>query len=205
MAVQSGLQLTAPWTRPQLCHGHLLQPHPRPAPPVQPPPGHAGGSQACHGPGWGLKLLACKIPRLFCSRWAACRMLSSIWMIWTSSTLPKSGRGNSIYILTSYKDGSIFKVLFLFSSDLLFTPSKKNSFSLISDSLSGNARPRFTRSVSSILDNHYTSHQLLSKIALVSHHRYLIPTPLHKPYDSILPAYFQSDPIPDLKAECKSL
>ena len=86
---------------------------------------------------------------LFCCRWAACRMLSSIWMIWTSSTLPKSGRGNSIYILTSYKDGSIFKVLFLFSSDLLFTPSKKNSFSLISDSLSGNARPRFTRSVSS--------------------------------------------------------
>ena len=55
------------------------------------------------------------------------------------------------YILTSYKDGSIFKVLFLFSSDLLFTPSKKNSFSLISDSLSGNARPRFTRSVSSVI------------------------------------------------------
>ena len=72
-------------------------------------------------------------------------------MIWTSSTLPKSGRGNSIYILTSYKDSSIFKVLFLFSSDLLFTPSKKNSFSLISDSLSGNARPRFTRSVSSVI------------------------------------------------------
>ena len=43
-------------------HGHLLQADPRPAAPVPPPPGHAGGSQAGHGPGGGLEICRKKSP-----------------------------------------------------------------------------------------------------------------------------------------------